>query len=40
MSSQFDTPADAEDAYYDAIDECNLELMMSVWEASVDAACP
>jgi ketosteroid isomerase-like protein len=39
MSTRFNTPADAEDAYYDAIDECDLEKMMSVWEASNDAAC-
>ncbi|MCB1761279.1 MAG: nuclear transport factor 2 family protein [Gammaproteobacteria bacterium] len=39
MSTLFPTPADAEDAYYDAIDECDLEKMMSVWEPSNDAAC-
>lgn len=39
MSIIFDTPADAEDAYYDAIDECDLEKMMSVWDDSPQAAC-
>ena len=39
MSSGFETPTDAEDAYYDAIEEANLEKMMSVWEDSPESAC-
>lgn len=39
MSNSFSTPAEAEDAYYDAIDERDLEKMMSVWSPSPDAAC-
>jgi len=39
MSTRFKTPADAEDAYYDAIDECDLDKMMSVWEDSPQIAC-
>jgi ketosteroid isomerase-like protein len=39
MSTNFDTPADAEDAYYDAIDESDLEKMMSVWDDSPHIAC-
>lgn len=39
MSTAFKTPADVEDSYYDAIDECDLEKMMSVWDHSPQAAC-
>lgn len=39
MSPPFDTPQDAEDAFYDAIDEKNLQAMMAVWEDSDDIAC-
>lgn len=39
MSITFNTPADAEDAYYDAIDECDLEKMMSAWDNSPQAGC-
>lgn len=39
MSPVFNTPADVEDAYYDAIDECNLDKMMSVWGDAPDTAC-
>jgi ketosteroid isomerase-like protein len=39
MSSHFDTPTDAEDAYYDAIDEADLEKMMAVWEDSPESTC-
>ena len=35
----FKSPADAEDAYYDAIDEGDLEKMMSVWDDSPETAC-
>lgn len=37
--STFNTPAEVEDAYYDAIDECDLEKMMSAWEDSIHSAC-
>ena len=39
MSTIFQTAADAEDAYYDAIEENNLPKMMSVWADSQDIAC-
>jgi len=39
MSSRFDTPTDAEDAYYDAIEEVDLDKMMSVWEDSTESTC-
>ncbi len=39
MSTIYKTAADAEDAYYDAIDESDLEKMMSVWENSPQVAC-
>ncbi|EGW55735.1 YybH family protein [Candidatus Endoriftia persephonae] len=39
MTAPFDTPQDAEDAYYDAIDEGDLEAMMAVWEASEEILC-
>ena len=39
MSKGFTTAADAEDAYYDAIDECDLEKMMSVWADSSQTTC-
>jgi len=39
MSERFPTPQDAEDAFYDAIDEQNLDAMMAVWEDSDDVAC-
>ncbi|MES9845772.1 MAG: nuclear transport factor 2 family protein [Candidatus Sedimenticola sp. PURPLELP] len=35
----YSTPEDAEDAYYDAIDECDLEKMMSVWSDAPETAC-
>jgi ketosteroid isomerase-like protein len=35
----FDTPQDAEDAYYDAIESGDAEAMIRVWEASADIAC-
>jgi len=37
--SHFESPTDAEDAYYDAIDECDLEKMMAAWEDSPETAC-
>ena len=39
MPPPFSTPQDAEDAYYDAIDERNLEAMMTVWESSEEVLC-
>jgi uncharacterized protein (TIGR02246 family) len=39
MNSIFTTPQDAEDAYYDAIDEKDLETLMAVWEASDEVLC-
>jgi len=39
MSQTFATPQDAEDAFYDAIDERDLDAMMAVWENSDDIAC-
>lgn len=35
----FATPQDAEDAFYDALDEGDLEAMMNVWERSSEIAC-
>jgi ketosteroid isomerase-like protein len=39
MSVNFSTPQDAEDTYYDAIDENDLDAMMSVWEDSDEILC-
>ena len=39
MNTRFESAADVEDAYYDAIDECDIEKMMSVWEPSLEIAC-
>ncbi len=39
MSVNFSTPQDAEDSYYDAIDENDLDAMMSVWEDSDEILC-
>ncbi|OOZ37495.1 YybH family protein [Solemya velesiana gill symbiont] len=35
----YETPEDAEDAYYDAIDESDLEKMMSVWSDASQTVC-
>jgi uncharacterized protein (TIGR02246 family) len=35
----FDTPQAAEDAYYDAIDEQDLDALMAAWEESDEALC-
>jgi ketosteroid isomerase-like protein len=35
----YTTPQDAEDAYYDAIEEKNLEALMAVWEDSEEVLC-
>ncbi|MCU7848530.1 MAG: nuclear transport factor 2 family protein [Candidatus Thiodiazotropha sp. (ex Lucinoma kastoroae)] len=39
MPNNHATPQDAEDAYYDAIEEKDLEALMSVWERSEDILC-
>ncbi|MCU7842798.1 MAG: nuclear transport factor 2 family protein [Candidatus Thiodiazotropha sp. (ex Monitilora ramsayi)] len=39
MSTSHPSPQDAEDAYYDAIDDQDLEAMMSVWEESDETLC-
>ena len=39
MSADFESPQDAEDAFYDALDENDLEVMRSVWEVSDDVIC-
>jgi ketosteroid isomerase-like protein len=39
MPTAFPTPQDAEDAFYDAIEEQNLAAMMAVWEDSDEVAC-
>ncbi|MGB5831141.1 MAG: nuclear transport factor 2 family protein [Thiohalocapsa sp.] len=38
MSQPFETPQQAEDAYYDALDERSEALMMRVWDDSPDIA--
>ena len=39
MEPPFTTPQAAEDAYYDAIDEQNIEDLMRVWEESDEVLC-
>ncbi len=39
MSQTFDTPQDAEDALYDALEEGDIERVMQVWEPTDDIAC-
>ncbi len=39
MPQPFATPQDAEDAYYDAIDEGDLVAMRRVWDSSPEIAC-
>jgi ketosteroid isomerase-like protein len=39
MADPFATPQDAEDAFYDAIDEADAQGLRSVWEDSNDIAC-
>lgn len=39
MSQEFATPQDAEDAYYDAIEDGDLSAMLAVWETSDDVVC-
>lgn len=39
MPAHFATPQEAEDAFYDAIDERDAERLRGVWEDSADIAC-
>ncbi len=39
MSTGFATPQDAEDAFYDALDESDSAAMQAVWEAAEDVFC-
>jgi ketosteroid isomerase-like protein len=39
MSQIFDTPQDAEDAYYDALEDGNLEALLTVWDTTDDISC-
>lgn len=39
MTAEFATAQDAEDAFYDAIDERDGERLRAVWEDSADIAC-
>ena len=39
MNQPFQTPQAAEDAFYDALEERNTDLMMRVWDDSPDIAC-
>jgi ketosteroid isomerase-like protein len=39
MSRIFDTPQDAEDAYYDALEEGDLEALLNVWDEADDISC-
>lgn len=39
MSNTYDDPQAAEDAYYDAFDDKDIELMMSVWDDSEETVC-
>ena len=39
MPQTYDTPQEAEDAYYDALEEGNLEQLLSVWADSDDVCC-
>jgi ketosteroid isomerase-like protein len=39
MNRTFETPQDAEDAYYDALEEGVLELLLAVWDDTEDIGC-
>jgi ketosteroid isomerase-like protein len=39
MSRIFDTPQDAEDAYYDALETGDLEDLLGVWDEADDISC-
>ena len=39
MTTGFATPQDAEDAFYDALDEGDIEAMRAVWDDADDLIC-
>ena len=39
MSRTFDTPQDVEDAYYDALEDGDLEVLLAVWADVDDISC-
>lgn len=39
MSRNFDTPQDAEDAYYDALEEGDLQALLGVWAETDEVCC-
>jgi ketosteroid isomerase-like protein len=39
MTQTYNTPQDAEDAYYDALEEGDLNQLLAVWEESDDICC-
>jgi hypothetical protein len=39
MTKIFDTPQEAEDAFYDALEEGDLKQLLSVWADSEDICC-
>ena len=39
MSEQYETPQDAEDAYYDAMEEGDLGKLLAIWADSDDICC-
>ena len=39
MTQTYDTPQEAEDAFYDALDEGDLNRMLSVWAEADDICC-
>jgi ketosteroid isomerase-like protein len=39
MSRTFETPQDAEDAYYDALEEGNLDILLGVWAETDEISC-
>ena len=39
MTEMFETPQEAEDSFYDALEEGNLQALMSVWAEADDICC-
>ena len=39
LQSMFDTPDAAEEAFYEALENADLELMMAVWDRAEDVVC-
>ena len=39
MATQFESPQDAEDSFYDAFEAYDLDVMMAVWDDSDEIAC-